>query len=96
MKQRHLLWILPLFLLTGCYHARITTGAEPSARVIEKPFASAWIYGLVPPGTVEAEKECERGVAGVETKLSFVNQLVGFLTFGIYTPMHIKITCAVE
>ena len=33
-------------------------------------------------------------MARVETKLSFLNQLVGSLTFGIYTPMEIKVTCA--
>ncbi len=30
----------------------------------------------------------------METQLSFVNQLVGFLTLGIYTPMEIMVTCA--
>jgi hypothetical protein len=30
----------------------------------------------------------------VETQLSFVNQLVSFLTLSIYTPMEIKVTCA--
>jgi hypothetical protein len=30
----------------------------------------------------------------VETQHSFVNQLVGFLTPGIYTPMEIKVTYA--
>jgi hypothetical protein len=33
-------------------------------------------------------------VAKVETRHSFLNQLVGILTLGIYTPMHIKVTCA--
>jgi len=33
-------------------------------------------------------------VAKVETQLSFVNQLVSFLTLGIYTPMQITVTCA--
>jgi hypothetical protein len=32
----------------------------------------------------------------VETRLSFLNQLVGFLTLGIYTPMDIRVTCAEE
>ena len=32
----------------------------------------------------------------VEMELSFVNQPVGALTGGIYTPMHIKVTCAAE
>ena len=30
----------------------------------------------------------------METKLSFVNQLVTAITFGIYSPMHITVTCA--
>ncbi len=80
--------------LSGCHHATITTGLTPSTVVIEKPFASGWVYGLVPPNTVETAEQCPAGVARVETKLSFLNQLVGALTFGIYTPMEIKVTCA--
>jgi hypothetical protein len=33
-------------------------------------------------------------VAIVETEHSFVNSLVGAITFGIFTPIHIKVTCA--
>lgn len=83
-----------VLVASGCYHARIETGLTPSAQVIDKPFASGWIYGLVPPSTVEAGEECPNGVAIVETELSFVNQLVSAITFGIYSPMHIKVTCA--
>lgn len=82
-------------LSAGCYHATVTTGATPSAvEVIDEPFASGWIYGLVPPKTVEAAEKCTSGVAKVETRQSFVNGLVGMLTLGIYTPMHIRVTCA--
>ena len=80
--------------LLGCYHATITTGLTPSTETVEKSFASGWIYGLVPPSTVETAAKCKTGVAKVETKLSFVNQLVNFITLGIYTPMHITVTCA--
>jgi len=83
-----------LTLLGGCFHATIETGAPPSLEVHEAAFASAWVYGLVPPKTISTAARCQSGVAKVETRLSFVNQLVGFLTFGIYTPMHIKVTCA--
>ena len=81
-------------LLAGCYHATIETGLTPSTEVLEQSFASSWIYGLVPPKTVTTTSRCPGGVARVETQLSFVNQLVGFLTLGIYTPMHIRVTCA--
>ena len=83
-----------LIALGGCYHATVETGATPSAVVIDKSFASAWIYGLVPPSTVSTAAKCPDGVAKVETQLSFVNQVVSFLTLGIYTPMQIRVTCA--
>jgi hypothetical protein len=94
MKRITPLILTAAFLLGGCYHATVVTGLQPSAEVIEKNFASAWIYGLVPPATVETMEQCENGVAKVETQLSFVNQLVGALTAGIYTPMSITVTCA--
>lgn len=80
--------------LLGCYHATVVTGLKPSSDTIEESFAASWIYGLVPPNTIATEAKCPNGVAKVETQLSFVNQLVGFITLGIYTPMEIKVTCA--
>jgi len=88
--------LLPLLFLfsAGCYHATVDTGLPASNDHIHKAFASSWIAGLVPPSTVETASECPNGVARVETQQSFVNQLVGFITFGIYTPMQIDVTCA--
>jgi hypothetical protein len=83
-----------LILLAGCYHATVETGVTPSTVVIDKSFASAWIYGLVPPSTVSTAEKCPNGVAKVETQHTFLNQLVGALTLGIYTPMQIRVTCA--
>ena len=80
--------------LSGCYHATITTGLTPSSQVIDIPWAMGWVYGLVPPATVEAGQDCPNGVAIVETQHSFLNQVVAGLTFGIFTPMHITVTCA--
>lgn len=96
--MKHIIYSITILcialLFSGCYHAQITTELEPSNQTIEKSFASSWIYGLIPPSTVRAQEECRSGVAKVETKLSFVNNLVGMITFGIYTPMNIKVTCA--
>lgn len=80
--------------VVGCYHATIETGLTPSPVTVDKPWASSWIYGLVPPSAVSTAAKCATGVATIETQLPFVNMLVGFLTFGIYTPMSIKVTCA--
>ena len=86
--------VLVAFLLAGCYHATITTGRTPSAVVVEDRWADSWIYGLVPPDTINVGQRCPNGVARVDTQLSFLNQLVGALTLGIYTPMDVRVTCA--
>ncbi len=80
--------------LSGCYHTTIETGLPPSTQTLEKPWASSWVYGLVPPQTVETASRCPNGVAKVETQISFLNGLVALITFAIYTPMTIVVTCA--
>lgn len=92
--KRSLLCLIAASVLAGCYHATIETGRTPSPQTLEKKWASSWIYGLVPPSTVATMERCPNGVARVETQLSFLNQLVGLLTWGIYTPMEIVVTCA--
>ena len=94
MNVRSLALICFIALTSACYHATIDTGLTPSTVTIEKPWASGWILGLVPPSPVNTAKKCPNGVAKIDTQLSFLNQLVDFLTFGIYTPMDIKVTCA--
>jgi hypothetical protein len=79
---------------TGCYHATVETGLAPSPQTVEKAWASGWLYGLVPPSTVETQQKCPKGVSKVETQLSFPNMLASAITFSIYTPMSIKVTCA--
>lgn len=91
---RGLLLVAVAVALCGCYHATIETSLEQSLRVIDDPWADSWVFGLVSPSTVETAEKCPDGVAKIETKLSFLNQLVGMLTIGIYTPMSIKVTCA--
>ncbi len=82
------------FASIACYHAVIDTGLAPSTQVIDKQWAHGFLFGLVPPSTVETASRCQHGVAKVETQLSFLNQLANLITFGIYTPMQITVTCA--
>jgi len=99
LKRRELMrkiLVVPLVLLfsSACYHATVDTGLPATNEQIKKNFASSWIYGLIPPSEIETWEECPQGVAQVDTQLSFVNQLVGAITLGIYTPMEIVVTCA--
>jgi hypothetical protein len=52
-----------LIAVMGCYHATVETGATPSTVVIDKAFASSWVYGLVPPSIVSTASRCTDGVA---------------------------------
>lgn len=92
--MRKLVLVLAVLFLSGCFHATVNTGLAPSAQTVEKPWAMSFIYGLVPPATVETMAQCPSGVAKVETQISFLNGLVSAITFSIVTPMTIKVTCA--
>lgn len=94
MSKHAILLIALCFFVTGCYHAKVTTGLEASNEVYEQKWAAGFIAGLVPPDLVQAGQQCSNGVAIVETRLSFMNQFVTFLSMGIYSPMEIKVTCA--
>jgi hypothetical protein len=84
-----------LFLLsTGCYHASIESGMKPGNDKIEKEWAAGFAWGLAGPDPIEAQSKCPNGLSKVETEHSFLNGLVGGLTLGIYTPMHLTVTCA--
>ena len=43
---------------------------------------------------MSSASKCKSGVAKVETQISFVNMLASFLTFSLYTPMTITVTCS--
>lgn len=94
MRRSLSISLLSFIALTACYHATIETGLPASTTVIDKQWANSFIYGLVPPETMETLSKCPNGVAKVETQMSFLNGLVSALTGGIYTPMQLTVTCA--
>lgn len=83
-----------LLVLPACYHAVIDTGRPASATVVTKSFQPSFIYGLVPPPALNVSQQCPAGVAKVETMHTFVEGLVGAITWGLFTPMSYKVTCA--
>ena len=93
MRARKLL-AASLVLSAGCYHAVVDTGRPPSPQVIDKEWAHGFLWGLVPPSTVETAGKCSSGVSKVETQMSFLNLIANIITSGIYSPMQITVTCA--
>ena len=79
--------------LGACYHTITTTNLNPGPVHVQQ-WVPTFIYGLV-PGNVDAAKMCGgKGVQGVDSQASFLNVLVGWVTFGIFTPMQVTVTCA--
>lgn len=81
-------------LMSGCYHAQVTTGLEASDEVYQQKWATGFIAGLVPPSMIDATEHCSNGVAKVETRHSFLNLVAQAITFSLYSPMEITVTCA--
>jgi Bor protein len=93
-KLRTAVLIAGAVALSGCYHAVIDTGRPASTDMITIKWANSFIYGLVPPPMVNSATKCPNGVSKVETQHSFLNGLVAAITWGIYTPIQIDVTCA--
>lgn len=94
MRTKFPALVLGALLLNGCYHVTVISGTSPSPTVVDKPWQNSFVYGLVPPPELNVREQCPNGVQKVETETSFVNGLVGALTWSLYTPIHAKITCA--
>lgn len=83
--------------LTSCMNTRILVGnVTPSEPVVEvnKQCNGHFVYGLIPgkKATVSADKLMDgKKDYVVRTYTSFVDGLVGGLTFGIYTPTTTKL-----
>ena len=80
--------------LSGCWHVTVTSGRPAAPTVVDKPFQNSFIFGLVPPPELNTRAECPNGASKVETEHSFINGLVAAVTFSLYTPIHVKVTCA--
>jgi len=81
-------------VVSGCYHSIVNSGLPVSTEVHRESFKAAFIAGLV-PAVVDASSYCQgRRWARVETQYSFLNWVVGVVTFGIFTPMDIRVYCA--
>ena len=86
--------VAAILVSAGCYHTIIKTNLTPGTEVHHEAWKPAFISGLV-PAQVDASSYCAgKRWASVETQASFLNVVVGAVTFGIFTPMDVKVTCA--
>ena len=90
------LLLLFCVLLAGCYTVRI---ADPAAKAQPRAYShQAWahslFWGLIPLGRVNSNVCGDGGIRTIKTQIGGLG-LIGYaLTGGIWTPMHVKITCS--
>jgi hypothetical protein len=97
MQARRWLGVaLCVLLASGCYHQVVQTGKAPGRGVVEHWFVSVWAWGLVPAKPIDVRRECPGGVATIMSETSVVNGVIAVLTLGIYTPQHVRVTCALQ
>lgn len=94
MRSRIVLSIVAAVLCAGCYRVTVVTGAPPAPESVDKKWQYSFVYGLVPPPELNTRDQCPQGFSAVVTERSFLNGLVGAITYSIFTPMHTKVTCA--
>ena len=79
-------------LITGCAQQTFTVQNKPAAVAPEiSPIISSFL-GIGQKKTVDAAKICggAENIVKTETRQTFVNGLLGFITLGIYTPLEAR------
>jgi hypothetical protein len=80
-------------LLSGCHRVIIDSGLEPSPQVHHEEWNQAFAHAIY-PAQVDASAFCGGRWARVEVKQSFLNLVVESITFGIISPMDVRVVCA--
>ncbi len=87
---------LSLLGLSGCYKVTIRPTAAPVPDVAPQ-FSETqdfFVFGLIGEKHIDVGAVCRGEPVQMQTKHTFLNQLIGLLTIGIYTPATANIWCS--
>jgi hypothetical protein len=84
-----------LFSMTGCLKTAVNFAPTSEIAPNYQQRQTFFLYGITPSEvTVNASEACTGGnIAKIETRTTFVDGLLGGLTFGIYYPKTLRIWC---
>lgn len=81
--------------LSGCYKATFIRDAKAVRGEEHDQWTTFFLYGLIGTEEVDVKEFCPDGNAAViRTGGNFGTGFVGAITFGIYTPRKVYVTCA--
>jgi hypothetical protein len=90
-------WLLLLLLIgqAGCYRASFYTDPKLVRGLEHDEWTSFFVFGLVGTQVIDVRNFCEgKQIAEVKTGGNFATAFVSAITFGIYTPRKVYVTCA--
>jgi len=93
-KRRTWITLLSVAALasTACHRVIIDSGLTPTPEVYHEEWNQAFAEGIY-PAEVDASEYCGGWWARVETRQSFLNGVVSAFTFGILTPLDVRVVC---
>jgi hypothetical protein len=91
--RRALCLLLPLMILSGCYHARVTTNnADPVTEGSETIHVLGW--GLIQPAPVTASPCASNNLDEVRVHSNLGFALLTVVTLGFYMPLTLEWRCS--
>lgn len=93
-----LILMLTVGIFANCATQRIHTAENASVRAPSHEGTSHFfLYGIGQTKEINAEFICgDRPVEAVETQISFLNGLLGAITYGIYYPLSYSVYCGAK
>ena len=83
--------MISALVVGGCHHHTVITGDVGASK--HEVWKHGAVYGLVPTTTDAAAICKERAVTKVQTRQMAVQWFIAALTFGLYTPWQVTVTC---
>jgi len=89
-------WIATLLLLTGCFHFHyVNTAVPPAPAAQEESWHHGFLWGIVEASpAVPVSRICPNVFARVDSEESFVNGFLQVITWSIYSPQTVSVTCS--
>ncbi len=96
MKKTLVVALLSL-TVTGCAQQSFKLNNGVTVNPQETKTANFFVSGIGQSDTIDAAKVCGSAdkVVKTEVQQTFVNGLLGFITFGIYTPREARVYCSI-
>ncbi len=92
---RALVLAAALLAVAGCYHVRYVTDVAPAPGPSAEQWHHDFVWGLVEASDpVPLETLCPADYATIESEMTFVNGLVQAITFSLYDPQTVTVTCS--